>query len=75
VEWCPAYYGRGDDWGLATNPVSGKTVHAFFVSFGAWGMQREPRHTARLTCLANCVGFLEVASTSLCGPQSGFEPV
>jgi hypothetical protein len=65
VEWCSAYYGRGDDWGLATNPVTGTTLQGFFVSYGAWGAIRDVQHTVRLACLSNCIRFITLATGRL----------
>ncbi len=37
VKVCPAYYSRGDDWGLVTNPTTLNNFEGFFISYGAWG--------------------------------------
>jgi hypothetical protein len=61
VEWCSAYAGRGDDWGLVTNPVTDTTLSGFYVSYGAWGAIRDVQHTVRVSCLSNCVRFVTLA--------------
>lgn len=48
-----AYHGRGDDWGLVTNPTSGYERPAIFVSFGGWG--RAPaRRVVHTSSIENC---------------------
>jgi len=55
---CPAYYSRGDDWGLVTNPSTQNNIEGFFISYGAWGDRGyEPPLTIDLESIDNCVKF------------------
>ena len=58
VQICEAYYSRGDDWGLVTNPTTRNNIEGFFISYGAWGDRGyEPPLTVNLKSVDNCVKF------------------
>jgi hypothetical protein len=62
VEVCSAYLGRGDEWGMVTNPTTGKDFECFFVSFGAWGSGHNTPNTVDVRCIENCIKFIAFAA-------------
>lgn len=66
VEICNAYRGRGDEWGMITNPVFGHEFESLFVDFGAWGEPgQEVPAVVNIEAIKNCTNFISFLGGSL----------